>query len=68
MEFEKYMNDGNNLDIVTELEQYLVETLEKRIARFDILNWWKVNYTKYPIFGQIAKDVLAMPVSIVALK
>ena len=47
---------------------YLMEALEKTTHSFDILNWWKVNSTKYPTLGQIARDVLAMPMSTVALE
>ena len=34
--------------------------------QFDILTWWKLNGPRYPILSQIAKDVLAIPVSTVA--
>ena len=30
------------------------------------LNWWKVNSPKYRVLSQVARDVLAIPVSIVA--
>ncbi|RYQ83566.1 hypothetical protein Ahy_B10g102299 [Arachis hypogaea] len=65
MEFEKEMqfNESANKN---EVELYLMEALEKSGVQFDILNWWKVNSTKFPILGQIARDVLAMPVSTVA--
>jgi len=33
---------------------------------FDILSWWKVNAVKYPILGEIARTLLAIPVSTVA--
>ncbi|XP_057730888.1 zinc finger BED domain-containing protein RICESLEEPER 2-like [Arachis stenosperma] len=51
-----------------EVDLYLMDGLEKSCDQntFDILNWWKVNYSKYPILSQIARDVLAMPVSTVA--
>ncbi|RYR58263.1 hypothetical protein Ahy_A05g023909 isoform B [Arachis hypogaea] len=65
MEFEKEMqfNESANKN---EVELYLMEALEKSGVQFDILNWWKVNSTKFPILGLIARDVLAMPVSTVA--
>lgn len=65
LEFEKDMNmsDGMNKN---EVDFYLMEALEKTTQNFDILNRWKVNSSKYPILGQIAQDVLAMPVSTVA--
>lgn len=37
-----------------------METKEKTTQNFDILNWWKVNSTKYHTLAQIAKVVLAM--------
>ena len=35
-------------------------------VEFDILEWWKVNATKYRVLSLIARDVLAMPISTVA--
>ena len=32
----------------------------------DILQWWKLNSTKYPILSYMALDILVIPVSIVA--
>lgn len=64
-EFDKDVS-MNEIMTKNEVEEYLLEPLEKRTGTFDILNWWKVNSSKYPILGLIAKDVLAMPVSTVA--
>ncbi|XP_024965921.1 zinc finger BED domain-containing protein RICESLEEPER 2-like [Cynara cardunculus var. scolymus] len=33
---------------------------------FDILMWWKCNGAKFPIMQRIARDVLTIPISIVA--
>ena len=33
---------------------------------FDILDWWRVNSSRYRIISQVACDVLAIPVSTVA--
>lgn len=35
-------------------------------VEFDVLSWWKVHYSKFPILAEIARDVLAMQVSSVA--
>jgi hypothetical protein len=43
-----------------------MENVEKANANFDILTWWKVNLTKFPIVAKIAPDVLAIPIIIVA--
>jgi hypothetical protein len=50
----------------SEIDQYYLEDVEKRSPNFDILNWWKVNSAKFPILSKIARDVLAIPVTIVA--
>ncbi|KAH9763675.1 BED-type domain-containing protein [Citrus sinensis] len=50
----------------SDLERYLEEPLIKFTSDFDILNWWKVNQGKYPILAQMAKDILVVPVTIVA--
>ena len=51
----------------SELERYL-ESDDKvdDDKNFDILGWWKVNSSKYPILAMMAKDVLAIPVSTLA--
>lgn len=35
-------------------------------AKFDILLWWRVNSSNYPILANIAGDVIVVPVSTVA--
>lgn len=37
-------------------------------GKFDLLNWWKVNSSKYKVLSLLARDVLAMPVSTVAFE
>ena len=37
-------------------------------TKFDILEWWKVNSSKYQILSHVARDVFAIPVSTVAFK
>ena len=37
-------------------------------SQFDILLWWKLNGVKYPVLQTIARDILAIPVSTVALE
>ena len=47
-----------------ELDKYLSEDLDD--ADFNILDWWKVNSHRFLILSQLARDVLAMPISTVA--
>lgn len=50
----------------TELDHYLGEEVLPRSGNFDILMWWKLNGIKYPTLQEIAKDVLAIPITSVA--
>ncbi|XP_072090560.1 zinc finger BED domain-containing protein RICESLEEPER 1-like [Arachis hypogaea] len=50
IEFEKEMQFNESVN-KNEVELYLMEALEKSGVQFDILNWWKVNSTKFSILG-----------------
>jgi hypothetical protein len=45
-----------------------MEEVEKSNANFNILNWWKMNSTKFLVRAQIARIVLAIHITIVASK
>ncbi|CAH1413061.1 unnamed protein product [Lactuca virosa] len=66
--YAKYLENRGKVINSTELDIYLVDTLEKRKKgdNFDVLSWWNLNSGKYPILSQIAKDVLGMSISTVA--
>ena len=57
-------------DTRDELEVYLKEAVEtpKLLlgVEFDILAWWKVHKMKYHVLAEMARDLLAMQVSLVA--
>ncbi|KAL2527789.1 zinc finger BED domain-containing protein RICESLEEPER 2-like [Abeliophyllum distichum] len=54
-------------DIKNDVERYLLDARESvKNKDFDVLNWWKVNKSKYGILSNIARDVLAIQVSTVA--
>ncbi|GFZ07045.1 hypothetical protein Acr_18g0012150 [Actinidia rufa] len=66
-EFDTYLEEEYSSVYESELDKYLVAPCERsKNATFDILVWWKNNSNKYPILSQIARDVLAIPVSTVA--
>lgn len=48
-----------------ELDRYLQEETFPRKDDFDILQWWSIHSSKYPVLSQIARDVLAIPASVV---
>ncbi|KAJ6822772.1 zinc finger BED domain-containing protein RICESLEEPER 2 [Iris pallida] len=66
LDFDIYISEmAVNHSSKSELEQYLEEALVPRIQEFDILNWWKLNTIKYPTLSKMARDVLAIPMSMV---
>ena len=64
--YRKYRAEKGNVDNKSELDRYLMEDVEFLSVNFDILNWWKVNSSKFPILSKIARDVLVIPISTVA--
>ena len=52
-------------NVRSEFDFYLEEN-PYRADNFDILNWWKANALRYPTLQRIARDILAIPVLIVA--
>ncbi|KAK9221870.1 hypothetical protein WN944_010300 [Citrus x changshan-huyou] len=49
-----------------EVERYFSNKIEMMNDNFDILKWWSLNWHRYPILCQIAKDILVIPVFTVA--
>jgi hypothetical protein len=64
--YSKLMTSNSDVQHKSELDRYLMEEIGKPNENFDILNWWKVNSTKFPVLAQIARIVLAIPITIVA--
>ncbi|XBI43967.1 hypothetical protein VPH35_108675 [Triticum aestivum] len=50
----------------SELEKYLAKETEAHAAKFDILQWWKVKSSRFPVLSRLARDVLAVPISAVS--
>jgi hypothetical protein len=63
--YSKLMTSNSDVQHKSELDRYLMEEIEKPNENFDILNWWKVNSTKFPVLAQIARIVLAIPITTV---
>ena len=68
MLYEQHLAEENSIEGKSELDHYLLDGNEPIVENFDILSWWKVNSSKYPILGQIAQDVLPIPISTVAFE
>ncbi|XP_070021044.1 zinc finger BED domain-containing protein RICESLEEPER 2-like [Nicotiana sylvestris] len=66
LEFEKHKEVTGGLGTKSELERYLAEDLEPETDDFKILKWWKINEPRFPILAEMARDVLAIPISSVA--
>ena len=63
--FKKKLEDETSLETKSEIGKYLLDNLEK-LESYDILNWWKLNASNYPILSKMARDILAIPISTVA--
>ena len=64
--FYAFVCSTTNLDAMrSEIDTYLEKPVLPRSSDFDILAWWKANSRKYPILQTIARDILAIPISIV---
>ena len=66
LHMKKQKNDSGSLGVKSELDKYLLEDQEPESEDFDILSWWKVNSPRFPVLSQLARDVLAIPMSSVA--
>ncbi|XP_031268347.1 zinc finger BED domain-containing protein RICESLEEPER 2-like [Pistacia vera] len=53
----------------SELDCYLGEGCHKCVGdhdSFDALQWWKANSTKFPVLSMMAREILAIPITMVA--
>ena len=65
--YKQHLVDEDSVECKSELERYLLEaSVDPDTEGFDILDWWRVNSSRYRILSQVARDVLAIPVSTVA--
>ena len=65
--FKQHLADEDSVESKYELDRYLLESSEDpNVEDFDILMWWKTNSSRYRVISQIARDVLAILISIVA--
>ncbi|KAK9750191.1 hypothetical protein RND81_02G179500 [Saponaria officinalis] len=55
------------VNVKGEVDHYLEDRTEDEDDEFDILTWWKID-RRYPTLRKIAKDIIAIPISSVALE
>lgn len=67
MDFQRHLEAEESKENKSEIDAYLSDGVERGVNEdFDVLIWWKANSTKFPILSQVAKNVLAMPITTVA--
>ncbi|PHT35667.1 Glutamine--tRNA ligase [Capsicum baccatum] len=49
-----------------ELDKYLAKDTEVGTSDFNVLLWWKYNSARFPFLSEMARDILAIPISSVA--
>ncbi|KAL4571005.1 hypothetical protein LXL04_017755 [Taraxacum kok-saghyz] len=63
---ESFESLSGGVEEKSELEKYLTEENMADSKGFCILMWWKINSNRFPVLSQMARDILAVPISTVA--
>nr|XP_009766487.1 PREDICTED: zinc finger BED domain-containing protein RICESLEEPER 2-like [Nicotiana sylvestris] len=66
---KRQKEDSGSVGAKSELERYIGEGQELLSDDSDdlkILDWWKINAPRFPVLSELARDVLAIPISSVA--
>ena len=59
--FKKKRAAKDCVEIKNDVERYLLESCEDiEDEDFDILNWWRVNGSKYRVLSKLARDIFAI--------
>lgn len=67
--FDRFLHEtSQSQNVKSDLDKYLEEPLFPRDVDFSILNWWKVHTPRYPVLSMMARNVLGIPMSKVALE
>ncbi|XP_019242646.1 PREDICTED: zinc finger BED domain-containing protein DAYSLEEPER-like, partial [Nicotiana attenuata] len=66
LSLKKQKEDNGGGGAKSELDKYISEEQEPFSEDFDILSWWKTHAPRFPILSELARDVLAIPISSVA--
>ncbi|KAL6226396.1 hypothetical protein ACLB2K_000358 [Fragaria x ananassa] len=66
-DFDATYKSGSSSSVKSELQKYIdKERFDRKKKEFDVLSWWKMEQLRYPILGQLARDVLTIPISTIA--
>ena len=65
-DYDLFVSNSNKMNNKHQFDAYLDEHVLPRSSDFNRLSWWKLNGDKYPILQEIARDILAIPLSSVA--
>ncbi|CAN0887725.1 Zinc finger BED domain-containing protein RICESLEEPER 3 [Linum grandiflorum] len=69
LDYEIYLSRRKRVktnSVCSELDHYLSEDVSPRAPNVSVLDWWRVNTGKYPLLQEVARDLLAVPVTSVA--
>lgn len=67
--FDRFLHETSvSQNTKSDLDKYLEEPLFPRSNDFSILNWWKVHEPRYPVLSMVARNILGIPISKVALE
>ena len=67
--YDCFLQVEQSVGCSNELEKYLVENYDgRKDVNFEILKWWRDNCSRYQVLSKVVKDVLVVPISIVAFE
>ena len=67
LRYEHFLQVEQSVGCSNEIKKYLVENCDgRKDVNFEIFEWWRDNCSRYQVLSKVTKDVLAVPVSIVA--
>ena len=67
--YELFLEAEQSVGCSNEVHKYLAENCDgRKDVNFEILEWWRDNWSRYQVLSKVAKDVLAIPVSIVSFE
>ena len=67
--YKQHLTDEDRVECKSEFDQYLLKaSVDLETKGFDILDQWRVNSSRYSVLSQVARDVLAIPISTIASK